>query len=597
MMKIEELKTAILDKAPQLQALTSVIEPLIAPYATQLEGVLGSMDIPTLAEDIIALSNASDASALEQNFTTFRGKYPIIESFIPTLTSAPEWQKQLENIKNEIYKLTPPLDDLTPEEEDKLPILNPTLPSVSVDSDRIQKLEEFKKELDEAIEANTSVLANTHFSLLGISELFSISKDMYAFYEYQINQLKISNDDYANLKAQLEQVSHYINNTILEVASLHKTSLRIFDSTESLLDEAKAKASEISASVDELIATKLVMEQIQAQIPELNSLLTQNKAIIEQAANIRDQINALVPNILADVRSTLLKDKENFEAQLEAKTNEGVAIFDEKLALLQNKLNEFETNWNTYNAKIQECYSRIELFFQDLDTKAQEIANTHNANLKELEDLTAQKSQEYNDNHTQKTQEFEALVAKESAKTLASVTDAKNLALSDISGALEVSKKSLSAHKDTLEQNLTDHKVTLSEDMTKIKDSYLAEIRNDIPAQVADLTQLVNEIKASNQALGTNFVSQTYTTSQSFTPIVDVKDYYVFVRGGTGGSNSSTRGGTTSFGSLLTATGGAGNPNGAGQVGESRAGFVSFSDEQVMSIASGGIIIVSYATK
>ncbi len=596
-MKIEELKTAILDKAPQLQALTSVIEPLIAPYATQLEGVLGSMDIPTLAEDIIALSNASDASALEQNFTTFRGKYPIIESFIPTLTSAPEWQKQLENIKNEIYKLTPPLDDLTPEEEDKLPILNPTLPSVSVDSDRIQKLEEFKKELDEAIEANTSVLANTHFSLLGISELFSISKDMYAFYEYQINQLKISNDDYANLKAQLEQVSHYINNTILEVASLHKTSLRIFDSTESLLDEAKAKASEISASVDELIATKLVMEQIQAQIPELNSLLTQNKAIIEQAANIRDQINALVPNILADVRSTLLKDKENFEAQLEAKTNEGVAIFDEKLALLQNKLNEFETNWNTYNAKIQECYSRIELFFQDLDTKAQEIANTHNANLKELEDLTAQKSQEYNDNHTQKTQEFEALVAKESAKTLASVTDAKNLALSDISGALEVSKKSLSAHKDTLEQNLTDHKVTLSEDMTKIKDSYLAEIRNDIPAQVADLTQLVNEIKASNQALGTNFVSQTYTTSQSFTPIVDVKDYYVFVRGGTGGSNSSTRGGTTSFGSLLTATGGAGNPNGAGQVGESRAGFVSFSDEQVMSIASGGIIIVSYATK
>lgn len=304
-----------------------------------------------------------------------------------------------------------------------------------------------------------------------------------------------------------------------------------------------------------------------------------------------------MPNILADVRSTLLKDKENFEAQLEAKTNEGVAIFDEKLALLQNKLNEFETNWNTYNAKIQECYSRIELFFQDLDTKAQEIANTHNANLKELEDLTAQKSQEYNDNHTQKTQEFEALVAKESAKTLASVTDAKNLALSDISGALEVSKKSLSAHKDTLEQNLTDHKVTLSEDMTKIKDSYLAEIRNDIPAQVADLTQLVNEIKASNQALGTNFVSQTYTTSQSFTPIVDVKDYYVFVRGGTGGSNSSTRGGTTSFGSLLTATGGAGNPNGAGQVGESRAGFVSFSDEQVMSIASGGIIIVSYATK
>lgn len=442
---------------------------------------------------------------------------------------------------------------------------------------------------------------------------------MYAFYEYQINQLKISNDDYANLKAQLEQVSHYINNTILEVASLHKTSLRIFDSTESLLDEAKAKASEISASVDELIATKLVMEQIQAQIPELNSLLTQNKAIIEQAANIRDQINALVPNILADVRSTLLKDKENFEAQLEAKTNEGVAIFDEKLALLQNKLNEFETNWNTYNAKIQECYSRIELFFQDLDTKAQEIANTHNANLKELEDLTAQKSQEYNDNHTQKTQEFEALVAKESAKTLASVTDAKNLALSDLSGALEVSKKSLeserdrhittlesktqehtntlSAHKDTLEQNLTDHKATLSEDMTKIKDSYLAEIRNDIPAQVADLTQLCNEIKASNQALGTNFVSQTYTTSQSFTPIVDVKDYYVFVRGGTGGSNSSTRGGTTSFGSLLTATGGAGNPNGAGQVGESRAGFVSFESEQTMSIASGGIIIVSYATK
>ena len=69
------------------------------------------------------------------------------------------------------------------------------------------------------------------------------------------------------------------------------------------------------------------------------------------------------------------------------------------------------------------------------------------------------------------------------------------------------------------------------------------------------------------------------------------------MRGGTGGTNSHARGGTTSFGSLLSATGGAGNPNGAGQLGESRAGFVSFRTNQTMTIPSGGVIIVSYATK
>ncbi|RDU51248.1 hypothetical protein CQA49_09830, partial [Helicobacter sp. MIT 00-7814] len=151
-------------------------------------------------------------------------------------------------------------------------------------------------------------------------------------------------------------------------------------------------------------------------------------------------------------------------------------------------------------------------------------------------------------------------------------------------------------HTATLETKKNEHiqalitqKEQSSNDMQGIKDSYLAEIRNDIPAQVANLTQLCNEIKASNQALGSNFQSKTYTSSTTFSLVNGVSDYYVFIQGGTGGTNSNTAGGAVSFGNLLSANGGAGNPSGAGQLGQTKGAFLKVTANQKMTIPNGGL--------
>ena len=596
----------------------------IQAYKIPLESFLLTASWEHLFSDIESLLQASDEKHLEQNFQAFALKYPSLSTMLEQCASHPSFESDVRKLIEETLKLNPPNITITPH-------------PYPVDEDRLQELSTLDEKLQQALEDNTTFKEHTRLNLQALRELYKMSLDIYEFYEYQISQLTISNQDYQNLRAQLSVIASYINTTLTDIDTTYKSALGIFQKSETLLDEARREADSIAGDVESVKQTYSLMQDLQSLLPNMQDLHAKIQAIITQASTIRDEINNLAPQILSDMRTTLLSDKESYERELEAKKSEYIALFDEKIAYLNQKLSEFETNWQTYNAKIEECYNRIESFLTDLTTKREEIATTHTQNLAQLESTHTQKLEAYNQNATEKTnalstqfeghksdlesfsqtklQEIQTKVTEhtntleakknEHISTLETKTTEhtntleakKNEHISTLETKTTEHTNTLNIHKENLKNELSTHEQGLANTMTSIKNSYLTEIRNDIPAQVATLTQLCNEIKASNQALGTNYVSKTYTAGGTFSVVSGVNSYYVFVRGGTGGSNSSTKGGTTSFGSLLSATGGAGNPNGAGQLGESRAGFVTFTNNQSMTIPSGGVIIVSYATR
>lgn len=566
---IEDIILVRSELTPIKESLDSLLTPDVLGQITPL---LESIDDDTtLKNDVLELLKSTDRETLERGFTSFRAKYPAIEVIIPLMQNNTEAMKLLEQgIDLVIEANAQPTEDTQPN---------------------------LLEQITQTLESNASWIEQTRLSLVVNGELYkkflvieqSYNTSLKVLVEFE-QSTKATRDEVLKVFSEFESKSQILRDEISQILQENKTlSAQCADNANTILqalasmqevkDDVHNKVIELYALRDNITTLQSQLqdfEQIRTHINDLHTKITALKNDLEAKIELWvGQINSLtttskveLEGLCEDLKGILNTHKDTLESEMTTHKTQALRELESKIAQANERYTALETSFIDKQNNIDAANAELTLGRAELE--------------------------------------------KQLAQAQANISSSKQLALSDISGALEVSKKSLESERDThittLESKTQEHtntlnthkdtlEQTLSEEMKNIKDSYLAEIRNDIPAQVADLTQLVNEIKASNQALGTNFVSQTYTTSQSFTPIVDVKDYYVFVRGGTGGSNSSTRGGTTSFGSLLTATGGAGNPNGAGQVGESRAGFVSFSDKQVMSIASGGIVIVSYATK
>ena len=70
------------------------------------------------------------------------------------------------------------------------------------------------------------------------------------------------------------------------------------------------------------------------------------------------------------------------------------------------------------------------------------------------------------------------------------------------------------------------------------------------------------------------------------------------MQGGIGASFSTRAGGISSFGSLLSANGGSGSEQGAGQKGDCKGAFVEVTDETTpVVVGQGGIVMVSWSNR
>ena len=140
--------------------------------------------------------------------------------------------------------------------------------------------------------------------------------------------------------------------------------------------------------------------------------------------------------------------------------------------------------------------------------------------------------------------------------------------------------------------------VEIQDDFNQMAENMKQELDAVGASQIADLTTIVNEIKSKQTALGHNFQHQNFTANGTFTKPQDAQYFYVFVQGGIGASFSTTAGGISSFGALLSANGGSGSEQGAGQKGDCKGAFVEIVDETTpVVVGKGGIVMVSWSNR
>ena len=534
----------------------------------------------------------------------------------------PDTQSPQENTELQPQKPEPifPNEPLAP--------LPPQIPQVDtpLDKESNAKLEAFLQELHIAIETNESVLSNTHFSLQGIAQLLEVSKDIWEFYSYQCANLKLNNEQFNLLKETFNTISVYISNTLKELYTIHNTSLNIFKSTEALLDEAKNSIDSINGDVE---IAKETLNQIQNLEQKLESIKTINAtltATIAQAEAMKNEINALVPNILNEVKAELLREKESHELELEQKKAEFLTIFSEKITLFEQKVTAFnedfvikQTHINEMMTELESCFNRLE---EVRDFVRESLENVENAKNEALQSVANAKSEiEDKANECVTTMESAKTQCIESVEsTKDNAIEAMNESKQNAENAIENAKTELEAqkqthlneldsakdtHLSTLGEATQNHSKSLSDLQVEIQDDFnqMAEnMKQELDAvgasQIADLTTIVNEIKSKQTALGHNFQHQNFTANGTFTKPQDAQYFYVFVQGGIGASFSTSSGGISSFGALLSANGGSGSEQGAGQKGDCKGAFVEIVDETTpVVVGQGGIVMVSWSNR
>lgn len=506
--------------------------------------------------------------------------------------------------------------------------LPPELPQVDtpLEQESNTKLEAFLQELHKAIETNESVLSNTHFSLQGIAQLLEVSKDIWEFYQYQCANLKLNNEQFNLLKETFNNISTYIQTTLKELYVVHNTSLNIFKSTEALLDEAKKGIDSINGDIE---IAKETLNQIQNLEQKLESIKTLNAtliATIAQAEAMKNEINALVPNILNEVKAELLREKQSHELELETKKDEYLTLFAEKIALFEQKVTAFnedfiikQTHINEMMTELESCFNRLEEVREFVRESLENVENAKNEALQSVANAKSEIESKANECiTTMESTKTQCIESVESTKdnAIEAMNESKQNAENAVQNAkneLEIQKQAhlseldsaKTTHLSTLGEATQNHSKSLSDLQVEIQDDFnqMAEnMKVELDAvgasQIADLTSIVNEIKSKQTALGHNFQHQNFTENGEFTKPQDAQYFYVFVQGGIGASFSTTAGGISSFGSLLSANGGSGSEQGAGQKGDCKGAFVEVTDETTpVVVGQGGIVMVSWSNR
>ena len=582
----------IVAQKQELQPLKPKVLELITPHIHLIQPLIDSIDeqtIQSLKTDVIALCDNAQSQTLDTEFESFLQKYPQITPII-----------EMVKTNQEVIHLVEQGIELIKQADQS---------QVKIPSD------ELLTKIEEILQQNASWIEHTKLSFVVNSQLYKKFLSLEDSYQKSLKVLMEFEQDtnimreevfgvFKDFETKSVDVKEMLDNTLSQAQALTtqsvenaNTILESLKDMEILKDDVNTKTIELYALRDNILALQKQLDDLEAiktQVDDLSVRITALKQDLEEKVKLWEEgiVNRTTTS-KSELQTLAQSLKEALNSHKDSLESEITTHKDQSILELQNKISEAnerytaleqsfidkQNNINQANALITQSKTdlstQLDTSIATLQTKTDEHIATLQTKVDEHTNTLQTKTDEHTNTLQTKTHQHTNTLQTKTDEHIATLQNAKTQHI----------------------QFLTQHEAGLAQTMTSIKDSFLTEIRNDLPAQVATLTQLCNEIKASNQALGTNYISKTYTAGGIFSVASGVSEYYVFVRGGTGGTNSSARGGTTSFGSLLSATGGAGNPNGAGQLGESRAGFVSFNTNQTMTIPSGGVIIVSYATK
>lgn len=487
---------------------------------------------------------------------------------------------------------------------DTPPQIQITTSPYPIDKERLDRLNAFEEKLNNTLADSLSFREHTRLNLEGLSELYKISKDIYSFYEVQISTLLVSNTDTEHLRQEIAQVAVFINQTLETIQTATNTTLTIYKKCEASLDLATQIYTKLDTRAQEMDKTLEAITSIQAQMQDLQELELNFRVLITKGEELRNQINALVPNILNDVKATLLDDKLAYEKELESQKDDYLSQLSAQYAKIQQTIEDFNIDFAKKELKVDESLQRIDTFLADLVIKTQEVATTHAQNIGELSSLSEAKKEEFEEIVRAKKEEYntytanlqtlyteksDALTAQhthistaikeQESTTLDTITNKRDNTYVEVDNKIETGKGDLSTHYETLQN-----------DLENLWTQYQNRLDSLATGEIAQIKQNMDTIASNLSNYGLSHQRTTFTANGTYTAPEGILYVYAFVQGGTGNGVAS------SFGSYVSASGGTG---GGSQRGQCASGFFKLSPNAKVNVVvgAGGCVIVSTATK
>ena len=259
-------------------------------------------------------------------------------------------------------KTMPTLTPLTPQEEHT--------PS--------QELADFKATLEQAIEKNASVIENTHFTLRGIAQLLDISKDLWEFYRYHAQGVKLTSEQLESLKREINTLSTHINQTLENLNDQKTKATELLQETTTKLTQAQQLATQSQADMQAARQALETIKALETKLPEIETQLESINTAISNAIDKKQELEDRASELKIEISTALTEKKSELETQL---TEKKTQLESELETQLESKKSELETELESIKAdtqaiktQTQELATQTQSKAQQLNTKASELA-------------------------------------------------------------------------------------------------------------------------------------------------------------------------------------------------------------------------------
>lgn len=237
-----------------------------------------------------------------------------------------------------------------------------------------QELAEFKATLEQAIAKNASVIENTHFTLRGIAELLDISKDLWEFYRYHAQGIKLSNEQLEVLKKEINTLSTHINQTLENLNDTKRAGDLLFELVKQKLGEAKELATQSQADMQEARTALATIKTLETRLPEIQTQLESLTQGITQAIEKKQELEARAASLQVEITTALETKKSELETQLTEKKSELESTLSTLAEQAEQAKTQAETHAATASTKASETKEKAEEIIERQQSIQTEIA-------------------------------------------------------------------------------------------------------------------------------------------------------------------------------------------------------------------------------
>ena len=322
-----------------------------------------------------------------------------------------------------------------------MPTLTPLDP-IPQEQSPSTELADFKATLEKAIEKNASVIENTHFTLRGIAQLLDISKDLWEFYRYHAQGVKLTSEQLESLKREINTLSAHINQTLETLNDQKSQAQELLQETTTKLQKAAELAAQSQADMQAARQALETIKALETKLPEIQTQLESINSAISNAIDKKQELEDRASELKIEISTALTEKKSELESQLTEKKTQLETQLETKKSELESTLTQASTQaqeaLETKKGEIETALETIKADTQAIKTQTQELATQTASKAQQLESKASELATK---------QEQIEQAQRRSQEQLESVTQATQAAQEQLAEAKEQATRGIESYK------------------------------------------------------------------------------------------------------------------------------------------------------